>query len=207
MSRENHQILIAGLPGSLRKGSFTRRAVEIALEGARQAGAQTSMLDLGDYDLKLNDLDHKIPPPNVVALRQDVKAAHGLIIGTPEYHSSFSGVLKHALDLMRFEEFEGKLVGLIGVAGGRLGAANSLSALRMVGRSLHAWVIPEQLSIAEAWQVFDRQGQLTDTNIQASLHKVGQQVARFAFLHNSEHAIEFMQRWEKAPDNPGGARG
>ena len=191
----------------MREGSFTRRLVEIALEGAQQAGAQTRLLDLGDYDLKLDDLDHKSPPPNVVSLRQDVKAAHGLIIGTPEYHSSFSGVLKHALDLMGFEEFEGKLVGLIGVAGGRMGAANSLSALRMVGRSLHAWVIPEQLSIPEAWQVFDQQGQLTDTNIQASLHKIGRQVARFAFLHHSEHAIEFLQRWETAPDNPGGARG
>jgi len=54
-------------------------------------------------------------------LREEVKQAHGIILGTPEYLGSYSGVLKNALDLMGFEEFEGKMLGLLGVSGGAMG--------------------------------------------------------------------------------------
>ena len=46
-------------------------------------------------------------------LRKEVKEAHGIIVGTPEYHGSLSGVLKNALDLMSFDEIEGKMMGLV----------------------------------------------------------------------------------------------
>ncbi len=201
----NSDIFVVGMSGSLREGSFTNRAVEIVLAGAREVGAQTRMLNLNDYDLKFLDVEMNEPPPNVLRLREDVKAAHGIILGTPEYHGSFSGVLKHALDLMGFEEFEGKLVGLVGVAGGRVGAINSLNSLRTVGRSLHAWVVPEHVSIPEVWQQFDDEGNLINSELEERLKLVGRQVALFAYLHNSENAIEFLQSWESAPHNPGGA--
>lgn len=139
-------------------------------------------------------------------MREDVKVAQGIILGTPEYHASFSGVLKYALDLMGFNEFEGKMVGLIGIAGGKMGAANSLTSLRAVGRSLHAWVVPKQVSVSEAWRKFDQSGNLKDPDLELSLKEVGHQVARFASLHNSAHAQHFMQQWETAPENPGGSR-
>ena len=56
-------------------------------------------------------------PPGVGKLREEVRAAEGIILGTPEYHGGFSGVLKNALDLMGFDEFEGKMMGLVGVSG------------------------------------------------------------------------------------------
>ena len=72
-------------------------------------------------------------PPDVARLRSTVKRCHGLILGTPEYHGSFSGVLKNAIDLMGFEEFEGKMIGLVGVAGGAMGALSALASLRTIG--------------------------------------------------------------------------
>jgi NAD(P)H-dependent FMN reductase len=141
-----------------------------------------------------------------VQLREDVKAAQGVILGTPEYHASFSGVLKYALDLMGFEEFEGKMIGLIVIAGGKMGAVNSLAGLRAVGRSLHAWVVPKQVSVSEVWGKFDQSGNLMDAELEENIKEVGRQVARFAFLHNSAQTQQFMQQWETAPDNPGGSR-
>jgi NAD(P)H-dependent FMN reductase len=159
-------IIILGMCGSLRLESFTRRAVDVALEGAQEMGAQTRQLDLNNYDLKFADI-HTEPTPGVLRLRQDVRLAQGLILGTPEYHSSFSGILKHALDLMGFPEFEGKMVGLVGVAGGKLGAINALNSLRTVGRSMHAWVVPEQVSI-QRWGGPDERGRPVDPKLERS---------------------------------------
>jgi NAD(P)H-dependent FMN reductase len=204
----NSNINIVGISGSLRPGSYTSLAVNIALEGAQASGASVRMLDLNDYALPFTQeiWSGGEPTAGILQLREDVKSAQGLILGTPEYHASFSGVLKYALDLMGFEEFEGKMIGLIGIAGGRMGAANSLAGLRAVGRSLHAWVVPEQVSVSEAWNKFDKSGNLKDNELEESLKKVGRQVARFASLHNSAQARHFMQQWETAPDNPGGSR-
>lgn len=204
----NPEITIVGLSGSLRTGSYTTLAVKIALQGAKESGATVNMLDLNDYKLPFTQeiWSGKRVSAGITSMRENVKVAQGIILGTPEYHASFSGVLKYALDMMGFDEFEGKMVGLIGIAGGKLGAANSLTSLRAVGRSLHAWVVPKQVSVSEAWRKFDRSGNIKDPDLELSLKEVGHQVARFASLHNSAHAQQFMQQWETAPENPGGAR-
>jgi len=89
----SERVLVAGICGSLREGSRTRRAVELALAGAASAGAETHLIDLRDYELTFCDgkEDESDYPPDVNRLRQDVRAAHGLILGTPEYHGGVSG--------------------------------------------------------------------------------------------------------------------
>jgi FMN reductase len=203
----SQSIQVAGICGSLRKGSFTRMALHLALEGAQEAGAHTHLIDLSAYQLIFCDgkEDESVYPKDVFKLRDDVRAAQGIILATPEYHGSYSGVLKNALDLMGFDEFEGKMLGLVGVSGGGMGAFGALSSLRAVGRALHAWVIPEQASIPEAWQVFDALGNLQDPHLEKRLKEVGRQVARFAYLHSSAQTQEFLRAWESAPVNPGGA--
>ncbi|MBC8508170.1 MAG: NAD(P)H-dependent oxidoreductase [Anaerolineales bacterium] len=197
---------VVAISGSLRTTGYTRMALEIALEGAREVGAQTQMIYLNDYDLVFCDgRDKKDYPEGVHRLRTDVKNAQGIILGTPEYHGSYSGVLKNALDLMGFEEFGGKMWGLIGVAGGTLGATNALNSLRSIGRALHTWVVPEQVSISEAWNAFDEQGQPKEDQLRQRLMDVGRQVTRFAYLHTSEQMQEFLRLWEEAPENPGGS--
>ena len=200
-------IQVAGICGSLRTGSFTRMALQVALAGAKEAGAQTRLLDLSEYHLIFCDgkEDESGYPKDVFTLREEVRAAQGIILATPEYHGGYSGVLKNALDLMGFEEFEGKMLGLVGVSGGGMGAFGAMNNLRAVGRALHAWVIPEQASIPEAYKVFDASGTLKDSALEKRLKEVGRQVARFAYLHTSEQAQEFLRAWEGAPVNPGGA--
>ena len=204
----SHSIQVAGSCGSLRQGSFTRMALQVALAGAQEAGAQTRLIDLRAYHLIFCDgkEDESGYPTDIFTLRAEVRAAQGIILATPEYHGGYSGVLKNALDLMGFDEFEGKMLGLVGVSGGGMGAFGALNSLRAVGRALHAWVVPEQASIPEAWKVFDPSGTLTDHDLETRLKAVGRQVARFAYLHTSAQAQEFLRAWEGAPVNPGGAK-
>lgn len=199
-------IQVVGLPGSLRENSITRMAIAIALRGSKEAGAQTRILDLRDYRLSMleEEWNQRGSNPNVLRLRKDLRDAQGIILATPEYHGGYSGVLKHALDLTGFDEFEGKMIGLVGVAGGKQGANESLSSLRAVGRALHAWVIPEQVSIPEAWRKFTPEGVLKDKELEERLLEVGRQVARFALLHSAIKDRGFIQEWEIAPENPGG---
>src|SRR5207249_9466971 len=167
----------------LRRGSYTRMALRIALRGAEEAGVEAQLIDLREYQLAFCDGgdDEKLPK-DVQRLRDDVQRAQGIILATPEYHGGYSGVLKNALDLMGFEEFEGKMLGLVGVSGGGMGAFGAMNNLRAVGRALHAWVIPEQASIPEAYKVFDESGTLKDSALEKRLKEVGRQVARFAYL-------------------------
>jgi NAD(P)H-dependent FMN reductase len=203
---EPQRVLVAGLSGSLRAGSYTASAVRIALEGAQEFGAQISFLDLHDYDLGLHlgQAEACRQRGDVRRFRADVKAADGLIIGTPEYHGSFSGVLKNAMDFLTFDEMEGKMIGLVGVSGGNMGAFDAMNGLRSVGRALHAWVVPQQAAIPEAWKVFDDSGHIHVPDLEKRIVEVGRQVARFAQLHKQGSTFEFLRNWETAPANPGG---
>src|SRR5262245_55195553 len=140
-------IRVIGLAGSLRPGSTTRLAVLCALHGAAERGANVDLLDLAGYDLPFMGREADGGGAKAVArFRADLRAADGIVLGSPEIHGSVSGVLKNALDLASSHEFEGRLVGLVGVAGGRMGASDTLGHLRTIGRSLHAWVVPMQAS-------------------------------------------------------------
>ncbi len=195
---------IIGISGSLREGSYTTMALRFALAGAAVLGCATELLELRHFQLPFCDGgDEAAYPADVARLRESVRGAQGIILGTPEYHNGYSGVLKNALDLMGFEEFQGKMLGLVGVAGGAFGAHSALEGLRGVGRSLHAWVVPEQASIPEAWNVFDEAGRIKDPKLETRLREVGRQVARFAFLHSSCRSNEFLKQWEQAARNPG----
>lgn len=197
------EVKIIGLCGSLRENSHTRLALKAALKGAEQAGAVTELVDLREYNLVFCHGGEDYPE-DVHKLRKLVMQSHGVILATPEYHGSFSGVLKNALDLMSFDEFEGKMMGLIGLSAGALGGNDAINTLRTVGRSLHAWVVPEQVSIPFADGVFSKDGNINDESLQSRLSNLGLQVARFSYLHSSTHAKEFIQAWEAAPSNPGG---
>lgn len=199
-------VRVVGLVGSLRTVSYTRMAVKLALAGAAKLGAETQLIDLRDYDLIFCDgeTDDADLPSDVRRLQAEVQAADGIILGTPDYHGSYSGVLKNALDLMGFTEFGGKVIGLVAVAGGALGGTNALACLRTVCRALHGWVVPEQVAVPQASRQFDAAGNPLDDALARRLEKVGGEVARFAFLHSSQQAREFLQEWENAVQNPGG---
>src|SRR4051794_40236064 len=109
------KVTVVALSGSLREGSYTTMALRVALRGAAEAAANVGLIDLRDYELAFAmGESHSNALASLDKLRAEFRAAQGILIGTPEYHGSFSGVVKNALDLMGFDEFEGKMIGLIG---------------------------------------------------------------------------------------------
>jgi NAD(P)H-dependent FMN reductase len=198
MPNRADEIVVVGLCGSLSEGSATRSALVIALQGAREAGARTTLIDLREWALPFYGQNGDFP--DVARLKETVGGAQGLIWATPEYHGSFSGVLKNALDLLSEEHIAGKMVGLLGVAGGSIGAINALSHLRTVARQLHAWALPQQASIPSSYRAFDSAGALKDADLDKRVRELGRDVARFAFLHAQTDSA-FVKMWESAREN------
>ncbi len=194
---------VIGIAGSLRVRSFTRMALDVALQGAAEVGATTERIDLREWDLPFCAGKETAVTEDLTRLRGKLQQAQGMIWATPEYHGSVSGVLKNFLDLMGFDEIEGKMVGLVAVSAGAAGGFSALSSLRNIGRALHAWVVPEQATISEVDKVFDPTGLPRDPKSEKRLKEVGRQVAKFAHLHNSREAVEFLKSWEHALFNPG----
>ena len=158
-------VKIVGITGSLRNSSYSFQALETAVTRVEALGAEVEILDLREMNLPFCDGGDDYPDyPDVEKLRDTVKAADGLILATPEYHGSVSGVIKNALDLMSFEHLSNKVTGLISVLGGQSNS-NALNDLRIIVRWVHGWVIPEQVAVGQAWKAFDNEGKLLDEKL------------------------------------------
>ncbi|NEQ22711.1 MAG: NAD(P)H-dependent oxidoreductase [Microcoleus sp. SIO2G3] len=158
-------VKIVGIGGSLRPNSSSYQALAVAIQRVQALGADTQVLDLRQMQLPFCNGEKDYPDyPDVIRLREAVQEADGLILATPEYHGSVSGVLKNALDLMSFDQLSGKVTGLISVLGGQSNS-NALNDLRVIMRWVHGWVIPEQVAIAQSWKAFDKEGKLLDEQL------------------------------------------
>jgi FMN reductase len=158
-------VKIVGIGGSVRPGSYTQLALKIAAQRVAALGAEVEILDLQQLQLPFchGGKDYS-EYPDVYRLRDSTRNADGLILATPEYHGSVSGVLKNALDLMSFDELSGKVAGLISVLGGQSNS-NALNDLRLIVRWVHGWVIPEQIAIGQAYNAFSPEGKLLDEKL------------------------------------------
>ena len=167
-------VKIVGIVGSLRTDSYSAMALQQGIERVKSLGAEVEIIDLKKLNLPFCDGGSEYPDyPDVDVMRDKVKAADGLILATPEYHGSLSGVLKNALDLMSFEHLSDKVTGLISVLGGQSNS-NSLNDLRIIVRWVHGFVIPEQIAVGQAWQAFDSSGKLKDAKLAERFDKFAQ---------------------------------
>jgi FMN reductase len=158
-------VKIVGIAGSLRKDSYSHQALAQAVERLAALGAEVEVLDLRTMNLPFCDGGNDYADyPDVQRLQAAVEAADALVLVSPEYHGSLSGVLKNALDLMSFDQLGSKVTGLISVLGGQPNS-NTLNDLRIIMRWVHAWVIPEQISIGQAWKAFGQDGKLVDEGL------------------------------------------
>lgn len=162
MNGMSPMVKIVGISGSLRPGSHSQQALQLVASRLEALGASVEILDLRTLNLPF--CDGSPDYPDVERLRNAVKQANGLVLATPEYHGSLSGVLKNVLDLMSFDQLSDKVAGLISVLGGQSNS-NSLNDLRVILRWVHAWVIPEQVAIGQAWQAFGKDGKLLDEKL------------------------------------------
>ncbi len=170
---------IVGISGSLRTGSYSQKALNIASERINKLGVEVEILDLTQMNLPFCDGGKEYPDyPDVEKLRETVKNADGLILVTPEYHGGVSGVMKNTLDLLTFDQLSNKVTGLISVLGGQVNS-NALNDLRVIMRWVHSWVITDQIAIGEAWKAFDNEGQLLDDKLSQRFDRFAENLVKY----------------------------
>ncbi|WP_372912032.1 NADPH-dependent FMN reductase [Salinigranum sp.] len=184
---------VLAICGSLRDESATRVALSVALEEAASTGASTDLLDLRPLDLPPLDADRDADEQGDGGrLLAAVDDADALLLGTPVYHGSYSGVLKNALDYCGFDEFEGKTVGLLGVAGGSF-PVTALDHLRSVCRALNCWVLPHQAALPRAYSHVvhaDGGGRITDEGFDERVRVLGRRVVEYASIEPDPTTFE-----------------
>jgi chromate reductase, NAD(P)H dehydrogenase (quinone) len=168
----DRSLVVAGIAGSLRRGSFNRGLLRAAVESA-PGGMRIETLAIRDLPLYDADLDVDGGPEPVQVFKAGILAADGIFIATPEYNYSIPGVLKNALDwASRAPEraLNDKPVALAGATTGRWGTVRSQLALRQALMFPSCRVMPApMLTIPEARRHFDEDGNLTDADVRARL--------------------------------------
>ena len=180
---------ILAFAGSTRRESFNNKLVRIAEAGARDAGAVVAHLDLCDYRLPIFDQDDESTggkPDSAKELKQLMIDHEGLLISSPEYNSSITGVLKNAIDWVSRpddgDEFplvalRGKVVALMSASPGPLGGLRGLVQLRSILGNLGCLVLPDQVSVPKAYEAFHEDGTLTDDGQYQQIIRLGQTLA------------------------------
>ena len=182
-------VKILAFAGSTRRESFNRKLVRVAAAGARDAGAEVTMLDLADLPLPLFDQDLETAdglPENARRLKALMARHDGFLISCPEYNSSITGVLKNAIDwASRREEgekplvaFSGKAVALMSASPGALGGLRGLVHARAIFGNLGMLVLPQQKAVGGAYKAFTDDGMMADPKIQTDITALGSQLAQ-----------------------------
>ena len=156
---------IAGISGSLRQHSINRGVLRTVAEHLAKQDIEFIEVDISDFPLYDQDLNSKGIPDPVMRVHKQLKAADAIVLASPEYNYSISGVLKNAIDwLSRVEDqaFDGKAVSIMGASPG-MGTARSQYHLRQVLVFMNAFVVNKpEVMIAQAGDKFDDEGNLTD---------------------------------------------
>ena len=137
---------LLGVSGSMREGSFSRRALEVVLASAAARGAQTSLLDLRTAILPMYNPD--VPATDehghVRRATEAVGWADAFVLGSPDYHGSMSGALKNLLDY-HWEEFTGKLFGYVCASHEK--GLTVMDQMRTAVRQCYGWSLPYGVSV------------------------------------------------------------
>jgi chromate reductase len=143
---------VLGIAGSLRSDSYNRRLLEAATEALPEVDWSIARLrGIPPFDA---DVEARGTPPAVDNLKDQIAEADAIVIATPEYNHSMSGVLKNAIDWASRpagrSPLKGKPVLMMGVSTGRGGARRALDVLRQVLDSMDAKPLAEVVSVASA---------------------------------------------------------
>lgn len=181
---------ILAFGGSLRRDSFNQKLAAVAAAGAREAGAEVTLIALRDFPLPVFDQDLEDAagmPAAAKALKQLFREHDGLLIAAPEYNSSLTAALKNAFDWVSRAEtddepplvaFAGKTAALCAASPGALGGLRGLVHVRAILGNIGVTVLPDQVAVSKAHEAFAADGTLSDAKQAARVKNLGAQLAR-----------------------------
>jgi chromate reductase len=175
---------ILAFSGSTRTESFNKKLLSIAAGGARDAGAEVTVLELRELALPLYDGDLEAReglPAGGRKLKDLMLAHHGFLLSAPEYNSSISAVLKNAIDWASrpvagekpLECFTGKVAVVMSASPGALGGLRGLVHVRAILNNINVLVLPEQVAVVKAHEAFTAEGALKDAKQQEHVRQLG----------------------------------
>ena len=186
---------ILAFAGSTRIESFNKKLIKIAATGAKDAGADVTVIDLRDFQIPIYDGDLEIKdglPSNAHKLKDLMLAHQGLLVASPEYNSSISGVLKNTIDWVSRQSegeiplacFKDKIAGLMSASPGGLGGLRGLVHVRAILENIGVLVIPNQIAISKAHEVFNLDGTMKDEKQEQQVKKIGSNLTQMLLKLN-----------------------
>lgn len=179
-----YQPKILAFAGSLRKDSLNKKAVRVAAEAARQAGAEVNFIDLKDFPVPPYDGDIEASdglPENAVKLQNLMLENDGFLISSPEYNSGIPGTFKNYIDWTSRPHgdrkagavYANKYCSLMTASPGNLGGIRALPNIRTILSSMGVNVLPQDFALAKAAEAFDENGNPKSDFVKTSLEKMG----------------------------------
>ena len=182
-TQATHKARILLLYGSLRERSFSRLATEEAARILNALGAETKMFDPSGLPLP-DDVgeDH----PKVIELRELALWSEGMVWTSPERHGAMTGVMKSQIDwiplaLQGVRPTQGKTLALMQVCGGSQ-SFNAVNQMRILGRWMRMFTIPNQSSVAKAWLEFDDDNRMKASSYYDRIVDVMEELMKFTLL-------------------------
>lgn len=191
-SRRPH---IVALGGNATAGGSAERLLRHALSRCEAEGADTTLLAGEAIDLPMYAPHRSERCSKARALMAALRDADGIIVASPAYHGTVSGVVKNALDYVQDlvsdaqPYFDGRAVGLIAVAGGWQAAGSTLATLRSITHALRGWPTPMAVTANSSQPIFDPDGMLSDDGILMQVEIMAGQVMHFARMKAAYEAV------------------
>lgn len=181
-------IHIVGIGGTLRKSSKSLYALDYALKIANDEGAKVTRYSMRDLNLPMfNPADNwEDLNPEIQDFVNIMRSADAMIWSTGAYHGTLAGVTKNAIDYMEYLSggdnpyLHNKVIGLIATAGGDMAGIHTLNAMTHSVHSLRGIVAPLMVSIHNAKNAFDEDGNIISSRYEKKLSGLGKLVTELA---------------------------
>ncbi len=160
------EIRVALVQGSVRPGNYTAKA--LALVADELSANESFQVDIVDpTGVALPMPGSGTDSPEAERFAETIRNATGVVLATPEYHGSYSSVIKLVIENLGFPSgLAGKPVALLGVAAGQIGAIKALEHLRSVCSHIGSIVLPGPVSVAGVQDLFDEDGNCLDASVE-----------------------------------------
>ncbi|MCV2449333.1 arsenical resistance protein ArsH [Paracoccus sp. DMF] len=195
---EDHMPRILLLYGSLRPRSYSRLATEEAARLLHLFGAEIRIFDPSDMPFpdQIAGDDH----PAIHELREHAMWSEGMVWCSPERHGQITGLMKAQIDNLPLNmggmrPTQGRTLAVMQVSGGSQ-SFNAVNTLRLLGRWMRMITIPNQSSVAKAYQEFDEAGRMKPSSYYDRIVDVMEELVRFTIL-TRPHAARLVDRYSE----------
>ncbi len=194
----DHKPRILILYGSLRDRSYSRLLAEEAGRILEYMGAEVKFYN--PDGLPTYDYDRSVEHPKVQELRELSLWSEGQVWSSPELHGNMSGLMKTQIDWIPLSigsvrPTQGRTLAVLEVSGGSQ-SFNAVNNMRVLGRWMRMITIPNQSSVAKAYQEFNEDGTMKESGFRDRVVDVMEELMRFTYL-TRDHARFLVDRYSE----------